>query len=137
MNKKLKCITALVTAIFLVFGFTANAYAVSVNSVVNNIEWMNYVEEAMKADDAPGLVLVAVSEGEAAYFPFGYSDLKTQTPMTAETVLQIGSCSKAFTALAVFLLQERGQLSIEDSVSDYIPWWHVTYQGQDVDVKLW
>ena len=137
MNKKLKCITALVTVILLVFGFTANAYAVSVNSTINNIEWMKYVEDAMKADDAPGLVLVAVSESEVAYMPFGYSDLKNETMMTAETVLQIGSCSKAFTALAVFLLQERGQLSIEDSVSDYIPWWHVTYQGQDVDVKIW
>ena len=57
--------------------------------------------------------------------------------MTEKTPVHIGSCSKAFTALSVLLLQEEEKLSIDDSISNYIPWWHVTYKGQDADIKIW
>lgn len=88
-------------------------------------------------DKTPGLAVVAVKGSDVGFNNWGYANIKDKTPMTEDTLVHIGSCSKAFTALAVLLLQEEGKPSIDDSVSKYIPWWHVTYQEQDADIKIW
>ena len=113
------------------------AYAGDTESVLHDEDWSNYAEQSIRLENTPGLSVAAVSGSETGYRNWGYADLKAQTPMTEDTPVHIGSCSKAFTALAVLLLQEEGKLSAEDSISDYIPWWHVTYHGQDADVKIW
>ena len=98
--------------------------------------WIRYVEQSAELEKVPGLTVAAVKGAETGYKSWGYTDLKKQTPMTEDTPVHIGSCSKAFTALAVLLLQEEGKLSAEDSVSDHLPWWRVTYQGKDADIKI-
>ena len=111
--------------------------ASDINDVLNSPEWNSYVEQAIKTDSTPGLAVAAVKGSDTGFKNWGYANIKEKCPMTEDTPVHIGSCSKAFTALSVLLLQEEGKLSIEDSVSDYIPWWHVTYNGQDADVKIW
>lgn len=113
------------------------AYAADVDSVLNDPDWNDYVEQSIDIDKTPGLAVAAVKGTEVGFKNWGYANIKEKTPMTEDIPVHIGSCSKAFTALAVLLLQEEGKLSIEDSISDYIPWWHVTYNGQDVDIKVW
>jgi serine beta-lactamase-like protein LACTB len=48
---------------------------------------------------------------------YGYADLATKTPATAETVYRVGSVSKLFTDLAIMLLVERGALSLDDPIT--------------------
>lgn len=105
--------------------------------ILNDAEWNAFVEEKMELDSVPGMTLAAVSGSETGFKSWGYANIGEQSPVTEDTVFGIGSCSKAFTALTIFLLQEEGRLSIEDSVSDYLPWWHVTWQGEDRDTKIW
>lgn len=78
-----------------------------------------------------------VNGSEVGFKNWGYANIEEQTSVTEDTVFGIGSCSKAFTALSVFLLQEEGKLSVEDSVSDYLPWWIVTWNGASQDTKIW
>ncbi|MBS0417018.1 MAG: beta-lactamase family protein [Proteobacteria bacterium] len=52
---------------------------------------------------------------------YGYANLEDKVPVTADTVFRIGSITKQFTAAALALLAEHGQLSLEDPVSKYIP----------------
>ena len=139
MMKILKKASAVLctAAVLLGTGFSASAEALDLDAALNNRNWSRSVEKAMELDQTPGLALAAVSGGEVRYFNRGFGNLKTMTPVTEDTVFEIGSCTKAFTALSVLLLQEEGKLSIEDSIGDYLPWWHVTYQGQDADVKIW
>ncbi|MBO4243345.1 MAG: beta-lactamase family protein [Clostridiales bacterium] len=115
----------------------SKAYAADVDSVLNDPDWIDYVERSIDIDKTPGLAVAAVNGQDAGFKNWGYADIEEKTPMTEDTPVHIGSCSKAFTALSVLLLQEQGKLSIEDSISDYIPWWHVTYNGQDADIKIW
>ncbi|MCR5061053.1 MAG: beta-lactamase family protein [Saccharofermentans sp.] len=105
------------------------AYASSVDDVLDNDEWISYVEKSIVVDKTTALSVAAVKGSDAGFRSWGSVD--------EETPIHIGSCSKAFTALAVLLLQEDGKLSIEDSVSQYIPWWHVTYHEIDEDIKIW
>jgi CubicO group peptidase (beta-lactamase class C family) len=45
---------------------------------------------------------------------------------------QIGSLTKAYTGLAILLLEDEGVLFPSDPVTKYIPWLTFTYQGSIV-----
>lgn len=51
----------------------------------------------------------------------GYSNLKTKTPLNENSVFQLASVSKQFTAMAIMILFEQGKLKYDDPVVKYIP----------------
>lgn len=70
----------------------------------------------------PGCVLGVVRRGSLIYARgYGMARLEEDVPLTPQTVLEIGSVSKQFTAASIFLLQREGKLSIDDNVRKYIP----------------
>ena len=128
--------TALVSAgILLSSALTTSAYAEG--SVTDNAELDSYVTEYMSEERTPGLSLVAVEGDTVSYKNWGYDNIAKQIPAGEHTPYEIGSVSKAFTALSVLLLQEEGKLSINDSISDYLPWFDVKWQGESYDLKIW
>ena len=50
-----------------------------------------------------------------------WQTLKKKEPFSANTIIDIGSVSKQFTALCIALLEEDQQLSIEDDIRKYFP----------------
>lgn len=128
--------TALVSAgILISSAFTTSAYAAGL--VTDNAELNGYVAEYMSKEHTPGLSLVAVDGDNVSYQNWGCDNIAKQIPATEHTQFEIGSTSKAFTALSVLLLQEEGKLSVNDSVSDYLPWFDVKWQGESYDLKIW
>lgn len=68
-----------------------------------------------------GNILIAQA-GEVIYEnSFGFSDIRTKDPLTAESVFNLASVTKQFTAMAILLLQRQGKLSVEDNFSKYLP----------------
>ena len=68
-----------------------------------------------------GVVLVA-HRGEVIFEgAYGFSDLKEGTWNRTETIFELGSITKQFTATAVLMLAEQGKLSLEDPMSLYLP----------------
>jgi D-alanyl-D-alanine carboxypeptidase len=51
---------------------------------------------------------------------YGYRDLAKRLPATPETIYNIASMSKQFTAACVLLLQQDGKLNIDDHLSKYL-----------------
>lgn len=51
----------------------------------------------------------------------GLADLATEDPLTADTVFDIASVSKQFTATALLLLVDAGKLSLDDLLSRHLP----------------
>lgn len=133
-NFILKAIAVTLTLPILI---AAPLQASAADTVLDNTEWSAFVEEKIEKDDPPGLAVTLVNGSEVGFKNWGYANIEEQTSVTEDTVFGIGSCSKAFTALSVFLLQEEGKLSVEDSVSDYLPWWNVTWNGASQDTKIW
>ena len=129
MKKLLTVLMMTVPAFGAVMPFPADAAAL--DPVLHDASWGDYVERSIELDKAPGHAAAAVSGSEVGFRNWGFADRKAQIPMTEDTPVHIGSCSKAFAALSVLLLQEEGRLSVGDSISDYIPRRHVTYNGQD------
>ena len=52
---------------------------------------------------------------------YGVSSLKTGKKVDTETIFDVGSVTKQFTAAAILLLAENGKLSVADKVSKYYP----------------
>ncbi len=69
----------------------------------------------------PGLSIALLKNGEIVYARgFGFKDVESAQPPTPRTNYCIGSVTKAFTALAIMQLQEKGLLSVEDPVNKYV-----------------
>lgn len=72
--------------------------------------------------DDPGCTVAAGRDGEVRYAEaFGAARLDPTEPMTPETIVDIGSTSKQFTATAVLLLVERGQVDLDAPLATYLP----------------
>lgn len=67
-----------------------------------------------------GAVLVARGDEVLLREGYGWADVKRRVPVTPETVFDIGSGVKAFTATAVLQLEERGRLSTADAISKHL-----------------
>ncbi|MFP3952257.1 MAG: serine hydrolase [Candidatus Bathyarchaeia archaeon] len=82
----------------------------------------NMMAKAMKDMHIPGLSIALVKNGEVVYKRgFGARRVKDNLPATPDTLYGIGSCTKSFTALAIMQLVERGELDLQDPVSEHIP----------------
>ncbi len=76
---------------------------------------------ASKAGTFNGNVLVA-EQGKVIYEnSFGVADEQTKQPIDLETIFELASVSKQFTATGIVLLKKQGKLDYDDKVSKYIP----------------
>ncbi len=84
----------------------------------------------MKDGKIPGVSVVIVEGDKTVYSKgFGYSDIKSEKPVTSETLFELGSASKAFTALGILRLEKEGLINLDEPVSKYIPWFKMKYIG--------
>lgn len=80
------------------------------------------VAKQMKEQRITGLTLAVVKKGKTIVNKgYGLSNVEYNIPMTAETVIRLGSVSKQFFATAILKLVEEGKLSIEDPVHRFFP----------------
>ncbi len=73
-------------------------------------------------DDSPGAVVSVFRDGRTIFArAYGMANLSYHIPFEVETRSNIGSTSKQFTAFAIMLLMERGELSLDDDIRKHIP----------------
>jgi CubicO group peptidase (beta-lactamase class C family) len=68
-----------------------------------------------------GTVLVTKYDQVIFKGAFGYADFQCKDTLTTQTVFQLASVSKPFTAMAIMMLKEEGKLNYDDSVQQFIP----------------
>ena len=80
-----------------------------------------YLRDCMTRERIPGLA-VAVLRGRSLVWSkgYGYANLAQNVPMTPDTIQNIGSVSKTFTATAVMQLLDAGLLDLDDDVNRYL-----------------
>lgn len=72
--------------------------------------------------DVPGAAAMVIKDGEIIFQKaYGMANLAFDVPMTEQTLHNIGSTSKQFLTFGLLLLQEQGELSLDDDVRKYIP----------------
>lgn len=75
----------------------------------------------MAKDRIPGVAVGIVVDGKPAVFNFGVASTQTHKPVTDDTLFELGSVTKTFTATLTSWAQTNGQLSLSDSVGKYLP----------------
>jgi putative pyoverdin transport system ATP-binding/permease protein len=94
------------------------------------------VTEMMNDGDIPGLSLVIVDRSQTHIRCYGEADTESGRPVDAHTLFELGSCSKAFTALAVLHLFKEKNLSLDTHVSEFIPWLTLRYQDSIQQITI-
>lgn len=69
----------------------------------------------------PGMAVALSIQGQPYYFNYGLANLETEEPVTDETLFELGSISKVFTAALAGYAQASGALSLSDPASGYWP----------------
>ncbi len=72
--------------------------------------------------NAPGATFLISKNGNIIYKKaFGLANLELNAQMHTENVFEIGSMTKQFTAMAILMLIERGELNLDDEITRFIP----------------
>ncbi|HKL37816.1 MAG TPA: serine hydrolase [Bacteroidales bacterium] len=80
------------------------------------------IEQACQTLDPAGLAVAVVKDGKTEIlYTYGKESMATGQQVTAGSLFNIASCSKAFTAASLAVLVQEGKLQWDDLVTQYIP----------------
>jgi len=79
------------------------------------------VQPVMQAEGIHGMAVAVTVKGQAHYFNYGVASKETGSPVTQDTLFEIGSVSKTFTATLAAYAQATGKLSLSDKASQVLP----------------
>lgn len=95
------------------------------------------LEEQRQKLHIPGMAFVAVRGDEVvALRGLGLRDVEKKLPATTDTLFPIGSCTKAFTAMAAVASQDDGVLTLDDRPHRYLPYFKMADAEADALVTL-
>lgn len=81
-----------------------------------------YISSAMKDWEVPGLSIAVVKDGQTVYSQgFGILEKGSKARVNRDTLFTIGSCTKAFTTVAIAMLVEEGKLNWDDLLVTHLP----------------
>jgi CubicO group peptidase (beta-lactamase class C family) len=106
----------------IVFALAINTQLVLALSDAGRAQLDRNIAGTLSAFGAASVSVAVVENGQLAYAKaFGDADLAKHVAATPETRYAVGSISKQFTAAALLLAQEQGNVSIDDPVGKYFP----------------
>ena len=81
----------------------------------------SFLNSFSKEQKLNGNILIA-EKGKVIYKKsFGLSNESTKEKLNENSIFELASVSKQFTAMAIVILKEKGKLHYDDTVSKYIP----------------
>ncbi|OIN45211.1 class C beta-lactamase [Pseudomonas costantinii] len=78
------------------------------------------VEPLMQQQGIAGVSVAVVNKGQVQYFNYGLASKETKQPVTEDTLFEIGSVSKTFTATLGGYAQATGKLKLSDTASEHL-----------------
>ena len=101
---------------FLVCGMPVGFAQERIEDTVNAV-----IQPLMKQQDIAGMAVAITYNGQRHYFNYGVASKNTKKPVTDQTLFEIGSVSKTFTATLGAYAQAQGKLSLADPASRFAP----------------
>lgn len=107
----------LIVLVLVIISSSTLAYPQIVESQIDSLGLSVFNDK-----NEPGGVILIAKDGKPIYQKaFGKANLELEVDLTPESVFQIGSMTKQFTAVALLQLEEEGKLDVNHAVSRYIP----------------
>jgi beta-lactamase class C len=79
------------------------------------------IRPVMEQNNVPGMAIAVTVQGERYFFNYGVASKEGGQKVTRDTIFELGSVSKTFTATLAAYAQARGALSFSDNASKYLP----------------
>lgn len=127
-------------SIFSLFAFIClSTQLIAQTSMDRRIDFIDEVaQRGLETFGIPGMA-IAIIEGDKTLLSKGYGVQSTATgiPVTDSTLFAIASNSKAFTAAALAMLVDRGQIAWDDKVRKYLPYFtlYSPYVSEEFTVR--
>jgi CubicO group peptidase (beta-lactamase class C family) len=120
---KLFCVRKLVLSLFVV----ASTLSYAASGVDQEV--LSQIPQRMKSfidrqTVAGAVTLVAHGRDIVEFDAAGMADVEAGHPMQKDTIFQIMSMTKPFTAVGIMMLAEQGKLALRDPVEQYLPEFH-------------
>ena len=97
-------------------------------------ECEDLILKRMTSDNIVGVsAAIIINDSVILKKGFGFADKDNGIPMTENTVVNIASATKTFTALALMQLQEKGLLDINKPLKKYLPQFNPLTRGENLD----
>jgi D-alanyl-D-alanine carboxypeptidase len=95
-----------------------------------------FAKELLAQYGLPGLSLAVVGrEGALGAAQVGGADLERGLAVGPDTLFEIGSIGKSFTAICVLLLREEGRLDLHAPVASILPWFDAGRHTESITVQ--
>ncbi|UOK35921.1 class C beta-lactamase [Pseudomonas palleroniana] len=78
------------------------------------------VQPLMQQQGIAGVSVAVVNKDQVQYFNYGLASRETQKPVTEDTLFEVGSVSKTFTATLGGYAQATGKLKLSDKASEHL-----------------
>ncbi len=95
-----------------------------------------FVLEQMQTHHVPGVSVGLIADGVEHYVSLGVTSVANPLPVTADTLFQIGSTTKTFTATTAMKLVQDGVLNLDAPVRQYIPDFRVSDEDTSARVTV-
>src|SRR5437763_9088320 len=79
------------------------------------------VNKWMAKEGAPGAIVVVRMGGDTQFFAYGMANQARHLPVTPDSIFELASLTKLFTATSLALEVNAGRMRLDDSVAKYIP----------------
>jgi len=96
------------------------AAAAHVQSSQDEMVITDIVKRLMKDNQVPGVAVEVFANGKPHSYYFGYANPVKKTPITADTIFEIGSVSKLITSLLLAQLIDVNKVHLNDPIKKYV-----------------
>lgn len=77
---------------------------------------------AYRGEETPGAVVRVIKDGDPVLTrSYGMANIEEKVPVTADTNFRLASLTKQFTAMCILMLVDRGELQLDDTLTDIFP----------------
>jgi CubicO group peptidase (beta-lactamase class C family) len=91
-----------------------------------------YIRNEMQARRIPGLTFAVIDDGRVRKRAYGRANLETDAPVRTDSIFELASITKPFTATAIMMLVEQGMVSLGDAIGKYLEQAPETWRGMTV-----
>ena len=111
--------TAVLFIILLSIVGAAFAQNTSLRATPKTVKKVESYLEKLEKIGYSGSALIALDGKTVISKGFGYSDVERKLKTSPQTIFDLGSITKQFTAAAILKLEMQGKLSTEDKITEY------------------
>lgn len=105
--------------LFFTLSLSIVVYFLSAQTTAEKLD--TFMTAACRAQEFNGVVLVVRNDSVLLSKGYGWRDFENKIPHNTNSIFQVGSITKTFTATAILFLQEHGKLDINEYLSKYFP----------------